>query len=129
MVERIASNSETFDEIDKTRMQTPFIVGGEKAIEGEFPWQVSLQKYPGRHYCGGSIVDETHVITAAHCIAGKGPDQVLVVAGAHNMKDENETSQQRIWAKKVVGNPKYSSYEPKNLIKIILFNISKTLSN
>ncbi|GBN89058.1 hypothetical protein AVEN_61297-1 [Araneus ventricosus] len=41
-------------------------IGGEFAGNGEFPWMVSIQK-KGRHICGGSYIDRTHVLTAAHC--------------------------------------------------------------
>ena len=42
------------------------IVNGETAVHGAWPWQVSLKFY-GNHFCGGSILDQYHVITAAHC--------------------------------------------------------------
>ena len=52
----------------------PKIVGGTVASEGEFPYQVSLQKLSPSgywsHNCGGSIYSEKAVITAAHCING-----------------------------------------------------------
>ena len=56
-----------FAQILKTR-----IVGGRKALEGEFPWTVSLAtKINGSKEliknCGGSIVTERTIITAAHC--------------------------------------------------------------
>ncbi|CAN7979549.1 unnamed protein product, partial [Ixodes pacificus] len=43
------------------------IVGGYQAKVGELPWQVSLQRN-GYHFCGGSIISPSIVITAAHCV-------------------------------------------------------------
>jgi secreted trypsin-like serine protease len=44
------------------------ISDGTEAVLGEFPWQVSLQyKEGGIPFCGGIILDETHILTAAHC--------------------------------------------------------------
>ncbi|KAH6872343.1 hypothetical protein J4E91_009126 [Alternaria rosae] len=42
------------------------IVGGTAAASGDFPFIVSLQKN-GQHLCGGSLLDATTVVTAAHC--------------------------------------------------------------
>ena len=50
------------------------IVGGEEAVDGEFPWQVSLRQISGvgaTHFCGGSVIDKDWVLTAAHCCAGQ----------------------------------------------------------
>nr|XP_034193628.1 trypsin beta-like [Osmia lignaria] len=44
------------------------IVGGQTASISEAPYQVSLQMN-GRHFCGGSIIASSWVITAAHCTA------------------------------------------------------------
>jgi len=88
------------------------IVGGSSASPGEFPWQVSMQINPASgaryHTCGGSILDSTHIVTAAHCVVGQSVSQVQIVAGAHNVKNENEASQQRVNVRRLTYNPSYN---------------------
>ncbi|XP_047234280.1 transmembrane protease serine 2 [Girardinichthys multiradiatus] len=42
------------------------IVGGTQALNGAWPWQVSLQ-INGRHMCGGTIISPNWILSAAHC--------------------------------------------------------------
>lgn len=48
------------------------IIGGRDAPLGAWPWQVSLQVFVSgigyRHICGGSLINNNSVLTAAHCI-------------------------------------------------------------
>ncbi|KAM3547955.1 hypothetical protein MY1884_009374 [Beauveria asiatica] len=47
------------------------IIGGEEAKDGDFPFIVSLSRSAqGSHYCGGTLLDSTTVLTAAHCLEG-----------------------------------------------------------
>lgn len=42
------------------------IVGGLDSSVGEWPWQVDVQK-SSAHICGGSLITENWVLSAAHC--------------------------------------------------------------
>ena len=69
------------DQVDK-------IVGGENARIGEFPWQAMLAyESITRTFCGGTLLLEKFVITAAHCFSKDflTPDTVLIVLGNHNL--------------------------------------------
>lgn len=41
------------------------IVGGYQCEAHSQPWQVSLNL--GYHYCGGSLINDMWIISAAHC--------------------------------------------------------------
>lgn len=44
----------------------PRVVGGNPATPVSWPWLVSLQ-YENEHFCGGTLIDESWVLTAGHC--------------------------------------------------------------
>ena len=49
------------------------IIGGVEAIPGEFPWIVSL-RLGGQHICGGTLIANNWVLTAAHCVRVEKPN-------------------------------------------------------
>jgi secreted trypsin-like serine protease len=72
------------------------VVGGARASIEQFPFQVAL--YDPRagspaagFFCGGVILDATHIATAAHCVAEASPakavpaDRIAVLAGSSTL--------------------------------------------
>ncbi|KAJ8976732.1 hypothetical protein NQ317_004283 [Molorchus minor] len=60
------------------------IVGGRNASISDYPYQVSLQFY-GYHFCGGSIISSTWVLTAAHCTESIDMNSFTVRAGSSSV--------------------------------------------
>ena len=44
--------------------------GGSDAERNEWPWMAMLidDAYDGEQFCDGTIIDEYHILTAAHCV-------------------------------------------------------------
>lgn len=69
------------------------IVGGKDASDGEFPYQISLQ-FKNQHFCGGSLISESWIVTAAHCKVD-GLDPIEAVAGEHDLSSDSGDEQRR----------------------------------
>ncbi|XP_034648668.1 trypsin-2-like [Trachemys scripta elegans] len=58
------------------------IIGGYECSPHSQPWQVSLNT--GYHFCGGSLIADQWVLSAAHC--WYYPDSMQVILGDHNIQ-------------------------------------------
>ncbi|XP_019896596.2 granzyme B-like isoform X1 [Esox lucius] len=67
------------------------IVGGNISKPHSRPYMVSLQ-HRGHHVCGGMLILEDFVLTAAHCLKDAYP--LMAVLGAHNLKTKEKSWQE-----------------------------------
>ncbi len=79
------------------------IVNGTAATIIDSPWQVSLQDDDG-YFCGGSILDATTIVTAAHCVEDGDGAGTFVRAG---VADSRDRSGQDIDAVSITSHPDY----------------------
>uniref|UniRef100_A0A671MBS4 Zgc:171592 n=1 Tax=Sinocyclocheilus anshuiensis TaxID=1608454 RepID=A0A671MBS4_9TELE len=73
------------------------IVNGQNAISGSWPWQVSLQLPNSFHFCGGSLINENWVLTAAQCAVMVGSHRVIL--GEHNRGSNDDPIQIQLVSK------------------------------
>lgn len=68
------------------------IVGGRDADTHEWPWMAALLRTGSTQYCGGVLISDRHVLTAAHCVEGFTADSITVRLGEYNFDENDETS-------------------------------------
>lgn len=69
-------------------VETPLIIGGQAAGEKEFPHMAQIgYGNPPRFSCGGTIVSETSVLSAAHCAKSQDGDASVVRVGVVDVND------------------------------------------
>lgn len=90
------------------------VVGGHEAELGSAPYQVSLQGLFG-HSCGGAIIGDLWVLTAAHCVVGASLSQMRVLVGTNSLKEGG----QKYKASKFIVHSRYNKPNFHNDIALV----------
>ncbi|KAF4097687.1 mast cell protease 1A-like [Onychostoma macrolepis] len=101
------------------------IVNGTKAKPHSRPYMVSLQIF-GKHICGGFLISDEFVMTAAHCWKGY-PNILTVVVGAHDLR--NSKNSYRIEVKSYIPHPHFTSCSLQNDIMLLRLQEKIKLDN
>lgn len=92
------------------------IVGGEEIDIIKVPWQVNIQTAQMKHHCGGSIISEQWILSAAHCFYGDFFEFVIFVGAT-----KHQTEGRRVHMEAAFIHPEYDRSNTNNdfiLIKL-----------
>jgi len=92
------------------------IVGGHEAAENEWPWQVALF-IDDAWFCGGSLISDEYVMTAAHCADGASYFNIL--AGAHDVRASSEPHRVEITSYEGFTHPNWDPNTLENDIALV----------
>lgn len=81
------------------------IIGGREAVPHSRPYMVSLQKAKS-HVCGGVLVHQKWVLTAAHCLS-EPLQQLKLVFGLHSLHDPQDPGL-TFYIKQAIKHPGYN---------------------
>jgi len=108
---RYNQNGSVAEEEERTIGDHGFrVVNGWPADEGEWPWIAALLNN-NRQFCGGSLIDSKHILTAAHCVAHMSRYDVAnlkVRLGDYKIKTVGETKVFESKAARVVRHKGFS---------------------
>lgn len=109
------------------------IVGGKPAQAGQWPWMVALVEreeaddYKG-FACGGSLIAEKWVLTAAHCVEYREEFGMLVDVALGKV-DLQASDGERIPVAQIITHPKYGALYHDGDIALLRLERAATLNN
>ncbi|KAL0266284.1 UNVERIFIED_CONTAM: hypothetical protein PYX00_008876 [Menopon gallinae] len=106
----------------------PLITNGQTTSRGQWPWHAALYKNTGpnlNYSCGGTLVTDQHVVTAAHCVtreyttAALDPKMLLVYLGKYHLYiwSENEIATKEV--ARVNVHPNYNTTDFRSDIAVL----------
>ncbi|PZC84934.1 hypothetical protein B5X24_HaOG200509 [Helicoverpa armigera] len=110
---------------DLCSKSTARIVGGEISEQNSRPFQVALYSRVGTTgelgFCGGALISQEWVVTAAHCCFHDGEEvnHVQAILGAHSLYDRYENGRRIVNVAELVIHPEYNPNSFSNDIALL----------
>jgi len=92
------------------------IVGGYEAVPHSFPWMAALF-VDEQWFCGGTIISDEWVLTAAHC--ANGASSMRVMLGAHNVREATEEGRIEVVTTDFFTHPGWSQFNLHNDLALV----------
>ncbi|KAJ8712725.1 hypothetical protein PYW08_008029 [Mythimna loreyi] len=110
----------------------PLIYNGKFYERGEIPWLVAIYRVVEKslqYICGGTLVSDRHVVTAAHCMKRSSvttPDsEIIVKLGVHQL---NDWTDELTVLRKLTAATIYEEYNPyKQQNDILVLTLHKSV--
>lgn len=100
------------------------IVGGSNVPLGQIPSHASLRTLANLHFCGGSIISISWIISAAHCTVNRAQNAINIVVGTVTLNAGGVTHR----SAQIVQHPQYSSFTLANDVSLVRIETTFTLS-
>nr|ATU82472.1 venom S1 protease 6 [Lethocerus distinctifemur] len=116
-----------------TNKDTGRIVGGTETLPNEYPHMVGVgyinkKKTFVSIFCGGSLISEWHVLTAAHCTY-QDHDELGIVAGEHNTRSDEDNKYTKVYpVRRVIEHQGWNDKTYEDDIAILLLDTKVELN-
>lgn len=100
------------------------IYGGSEASYGMYPWQARIRRRLGGligyhiHHCGGTIIGEFWILSAAHCFRDASKGQIIVRTGDNNARHRDKYEQE-FDVETIIPHENYNSVDYDNDIALL----------
>lgn len=88
------------------------IIGGTEVHNKQWQFMVALtdiRTSPGRgQFCGGTLIDERLVLTAAHCVEKTSPQKIRALVGRTDLRSQGQTSGERHLVDEIIVHPHWN---------------------
>ncbi|KAK9758880.1 Trypsin [Popillia japonica] len=102
-------------------LETRITNGHDAKEEGQFPYQAILRSTTG-YLCGGSIIDENWILTAAHCFIDDIPKNLIVTVGTISLNSGTDYG-----VDKIIAHSEFNMSDPMPKYDIALLRLEKNI--